>query len=94
MTSYIGVPDGQWRWTGKLPKIYNSSKAVERTFCDTCGSPISFRSTAMSSVIHLYVAAMDYPEKFAPQLHVAIEEKLPWLKIGDDLPRRLGPKYL
>ena len=94
MTTYIGVSDGQWRWTGELPKIYNSSPGVERTFCDNCGSPVSFRSQSMSGVMHLYLAAMDEPEKFEPTLHVSIEEKLPWLNIGDDLPKRNGPEYL
>ena len=94
MTTYIGVQDGCWKWTGKVPKTYNSSPGVERTFCDNCGSPVSFRSQSMSGVMHLYVAAMEEPEKFEPKLHVAIEEKLSWLKISDDLPKREGPEYL
>ncbi len=94
MTTYIGVPDTQWRWTGDLPKVYISSPGVERTFCGNCGTPISFRSERMSGVMHLYVAAMEKPEDFEPKLHVAYEEKLPWLKIGDDLPKRNGPEYL
>ena len=94
MTTYIGVQDGQWRWTGHVPKVYNSSPGVERTFCDTCGTPLSFRSTNMSGVMHFYVAAMGKPEDFTPTLHVAHEEKLFWLNICDDLPTRNGPKYL
>lgn len=94
MTTYIGVQDGDWKWTGVMPKIYNSSLGVERTFCDNCGSPISFRSQKMSGVMHLYAAAMEEPEKFEPKLHVSIEEKLPWLNIGDDLPKKEGPEYL
>ncbi len=94
MTTYIGVPDGQWKWTGQTPKVYKSSPGVERTFCDNCGSPMSFRSTVMSGVMHFYVAAMEKPESFAPQLHVAHGEKLTWLRISDDLPTRNGPEYL
>ncbi len=94
MTTYIGVPDGHWRWTGEAPKTYHSSPGVERTFCGNCGSPMSFRSKSMSGVMHLYVASMEEPDKFEPKLHVAIEEKLPWLSIGDDLPKKEGPEYL
>ena len=94
MTTYIGIEDGRWKWTGKVPKTYHSSPGVERTFCDNCGSPISFRSQNMSGVMHFYAAAMEEPEKFEPKLHVAIEEKLHWLKISDDLPKREGPEYL
>jgi hypothetical protein len=94
MTSYIGIQDKQWRWTGDVPKLYRSSPGVERTFCGKCGTPLSFRSERLSGVMHFYVAAMENPESFTPELHVAYEEKLPWLNIGDDLPKRNGPEYL
>jgi hypothetical protein len=94
MTTYIGVQDGLWKWTGKTPKTYNSSPGVERTFCDTCGTPLTFRSTSLSGVMHFYVAAMEKPENYKPTLHVAYEERLCWLNIGDDLPTREGPSYL
>ncbi|WP_348646212.1 GFA family protein [Pseudohalocynthiibacter sp. F2068] len=93
MTTYIGVLDTQWRWTSEAPKVYKSSPGVERTFCENCGTPLSFRSEKMSGVMHLYVAAMDEPEKFEPTLHVAYEEKLPWLKLADNLPTCIGPDY-
>jgi hypothetical protein len=93
MTTYIGVLDTQWRWIGKVPKLYKSSPGVERTFCENCGSPLSFRSEKMSGMMHLYVAALEEPEKFEPTLHVAFEEKLPWLKLADGLPTRNGPDY-
>jgi hypothetical protein len=94
MTTYIGVLDKNWRWTGEIPKVYHSSPGVERTFCGNCGTPLSFRSERMSGTMHLYVAAMEEPEKFLPKLHVAYEEKLSWLTIEDDLPKRNGPEYL
>jgi len=34
------------------------------------------------------------PERFAPELDVAFEEKLSWLNVGDELPKRKGPGYL
>lgn len=94
MTTYIGVPDSQLRWTRGKPRIYHSSPGVERTFCENCGTPISFRSDNLSGVMHLYLNALDDPEAFQPELHVSYEEKLSWLKIADDLPKRTGPSYL
>jgi hypothetical protein len=93
MTTYIGITDEHWRWTGQEPKIYKSSPGVERSFCGNCGTPISFRSEAMSGVMHLYVAAMEDPVQFEPTLHVSHEEKLPWLHLDDDLPTHEGPDY-
>lgn len=93
MTAYVGVPDGQWRWTQGAPKLYESSPGVERSFCGACGSPLSFRSRKMSNVMHLYLAALDDPTAFAPTLHAAYEERLPWLHLTDDLPTVTGPDY-
>lgn len=93
MTTYIGLADGQWRWLTKEPKLFRSSPGVERTFCNTCGTPLSFRSAKMSGVMHFYVAAMDNPDDFAPTFHVAHEEKLNWLKLNDDLTICIGPDY-
>jgi hypothetical protein len=93
MTTYIGVLDGQWRWTSKAPKTYNSSPGVERSFCEDCGTPLSFRSEKMSGTMHLYLAAVDEPEKIEPTCHVAYEEKLRWLILGDNLPKVIGPDY-
>ncbi len=94
MTTYIGAPDAQWRWTGEAPKIYHSSPGVERTFCGNCGTPLSFRSQRLTGLMHFYVAALEEPERFEPQLHVAYEEKLSWLNIADDLPKKEGPEIL
>lgn len=93
MTVYIAAPDGGWRWTGQAPAVFHSSPGVERTFCGTCGTPLSFRSSKLSGVMHFYLAALEDPERFAPTLHVAHEEKLSWLVLGDDLPTRDGPDY-
>ena len=93
MTVYIAVADGQWRWLGRPAKIFNSSPGVERRFCENCGSPISFRSKKMSDAMHFFAAAMESPEQFVPTLHVAFEEKLPWMKLADGLPTRFGPDY-
>lgn len=93
MTAYIGVADGTWRWSGATPKTFQSSPGVTRSFCDTCGTPMSFRSDTMSGVMHLYVAALDHPETCAPTLHVSHEEKLGWLRLADGLPTHTGPDY-
>jgi len=92
MTAYLGMPEDKWKWTGQAAKVYHSSPGVERTFCGNCGTPLSFRSEKMSGLMFFYVAAMEDPERFEPDRHVAYEEKLSWLHIGDDLPKRNGPK--
>ena len=92
LTAFIGVDHGKWRWTGAVPRIHRSSPGVERTFCGDCGSALSFRSEHMSGLMNFHVTAMEEPELFAPTMHVAYEEKLPWLSVGDDLKKTMGPR--
>jgi hypothetical protein len=94
LTAFVCVDHGQWRLTGAPPKIHRSSPGVERTFCGDCGSAISFCSQNMSGLMNFHVAAMDEPELFVPTLHVAYEEKLPWLHVADDLKKGMGPRVL
>ncbi len=89
-TTFIGVPREVCRFTGKTPATYHSSPGVSRLFCSHCGSPIAYDSDRYPSEIHFYVACMENPDPYVPQLHVHCNEQLPWIKIADDLPRYPG----
>lgn len=86
-TSFFGVADGEWQWTGKTPATYASSPGVWRDFCPRCGSPMSYRATRFPGEIHLYAASLDIPQAYAPTLHVLTAEQMPWVHLADGLPR-------
>ena len=89
-TTFVSVPDGQWRWTGAEPAVYSSSEGVRRMFCPTCGAPVAYRNDKLPDEIHFYLAALDNPEAFAPERHVFLQDKLAWVELGDDLPKLHG----
>ena len=86
-TVFIGVPLASFRFTGAEPKNYVSSPGTNRRFCGNCGSPVSFDSEDYADEIHLYAAAMDDPNAYAPRGHVHTAEQLDWFETLDDLPR-------
>jgi hypothetical protein len=86
-TTWIGVSRADCKFTNAAPSIYNSSPGVWRSFCAHCGSPISFESERWPDETHLYAALLEHPEDAAPQFHVHVAEKLPWITLGDDLPQ-------
>lgn len=86
-TAFVGVVDGQWRWTGAEPAVFESSPGVNRFFCATCGSPVAYRPRN-GGEIHFYTAALDDPSAFPPERHVFHGEKLAWVDLADDLPRK------
>ena len=85
MTTFFGVENGRWRWTGAGPTVFASSKGVERMFCATCGSQMAYRTDHFPNETHFYAATLEAPEDFAPEKHFFHGEKLPWLHLADDL---------
>lgn len=71
---------------GKLA-IYASSPGVERGFCGRCGTTLSFGADFLPGLIDLTIASFDEPERLPPRLHMWERKRLPWLELGDDLPR-------
>jgi hypothetical protein len=86
-TTYFGVSWENFKWTGKMPKVFQSSPGVKRHFCGTCGTPMAYEAEKFSHEIHLYAASLDDPRDFQPDFHVFDSERLPWIQLSDHLPR-------
>lgn len=86
MTSFLGVADGGWEWTGTEPALYASSPGVTRSFCGTCGTQMAFRAERFPDEIHFYAATLDQPALYVPTRHHFLNEKLPWIHLADGLP--------
>ncbi|MEM9049597.1 MAG: GFA family protein [Pseudomonadota bacterium] len=84
-TTFLGVADGAWRWTGADPAVYRSSPWVQRLFCPTCGSQMAFLSERWPGEIHFYAASLDDPDAVAPEADVYLAEKLSWVHRDDRL---------
>jgi hypothetical protein len=87
MTSFFAIADGSWEWTGAAPQLYRSSAQAERYFCGTCGSQMAYRHATLPDEMHFYAASLDDPRIFSPTAHDFWAEHLPWLHLGDHLPR-------
>lgn len=87
-TSFFGIANGAWEWTGKAPATHSSSNGVWRDFCPRCGSQMSYRSTRYPDEIHFYAASLDDPTRYAPTAHVHTDEQLPWVHLADGFTRK------
>lgn len=90
VATFVIVPKAALRFTRGQPKEFASSPGVHRSFCDTCGSPIYYRTERRPDVIDLYAGTLSDPELVVPRSHVHVDEQLPWFEILDDLPRYVG----
>ena len=90
MTTFAGYRESTFAYTAGTPRAHHSSPGVTREFCGECGTALTYRNDALGDEVHVLVAAFDTPADFEPQKHVFFEEKLPWLHIGDDLPKQIS----
>ena len=90
VTVFVGFPAVAVTFTGEGLAHHASSPGVERGFCQACGTPLWYRSDRWPGEVHVYAATLDDPAAFPPTFHVHWAEKLPWLTIGDALPKYGG----
>lgn len=73
---------------GEQPAWYESSPGARRGFCATCASPMLFASTRWPGEIHVARALIAEPLDREPAAHVFYETHVPWLEVGDALPKK------
>jgi hypothetical protein len=77
--------------TGLQPTWYESSPGARRGFCPRCGSPMMFTSTRWPGEMHLARALIAQPLDREPSAHVFYDAHVPWLDVGDALPKKVSP---
>jgi len=68
------------------PVEFRSSPPVTRSFCGSCGSPLTYRTKDEPGRIDVMTCSLDDPGAFPPSQHVWVADKLEWDVIGDGLP--------
>lgn len=64
-----------------------ASSGVKRTFCPSCGSPLSGRYDYLPGQVYVPLGLIDQAADLPPGLHAHASERLPWLHIADELER-------
>ena len=85
--AWASFPTASFSHTKGEPATYHSSASGRRDFCASCGTQIAFRDTAAPTRIDVNIASLDDPASIEPEYHAWVESRVPWLQIGDDLPR-------
>jgi hypothetical protein len=67
-----------------------SSKQSRRGFCSVCGTTLFFASTLDPGEIHIALATAEGPIDRDPGVHVFVDHQVPWIELGDELPRFSG----
>jgi hypothetical protein len=70
-------------WTNGPPAYFQSSEAVQRGFCATCGTPLSFESRGQVGVM---IGALDDPEAARPTAQLIFPQKVSYVDHLGELP--------
>ena len=76
-------------WTTRPPRYFQSSEAVQRGFCEACGTPLSFESRGHIGVA---IGALDDPTLAPPTTQLIWDAKLAFTDHLGDLPEWTNPK--
>jgi hypothetical protein len=69
------------------PSFHRSSPSVRRGFCGQCGTALTWAHASRAGELDVSIAALDDPGAIAPDLHIWVSHKLPWVALGDGLPQ-------
>ena len=90
--TWVGVKEEGFEITGGDESLewFQSSKQSRRGFCSTCGSTMFFASTVAPGEMHIAMPVIADPIDRQPQAHVFFDQRVPWIHLGDELPRLDG----
>ena len=82
----------QVRFSGDDRKVYASAPGVERTFCASCGTSLTWETVFGDEgpLCAIHISAFDDPDGLKPTGHSFYSERISWFDIADDLPRHEG----
>ena len=84
--AWFSVPRAAFRLTAGAPSRFASSEGVERSFCPTCGTSLTYRSRDFPDEIDVTIASLDDPDAAPPRDHTQVADKLRWTRLPEDLP--------
>jgi len=87
VVSWFGLHRDAWAWTGANPVAYQSSVHATRWHCGRCGNQMGYATTKLPDEMHGLAATLDDESLYAPQAHFYHAARLPWIHLGDALPR-------
>jgi hypothetical protein len=77
--AWITVRGSDFEFEKGTPKRYRTDTNAWRTFCDICGTSLTYQSDSRPGQVDITVGSLDRPEDFPPTKDVFPEEKLPWV---------------
>lgn len=83
--TWASVRRQDFRFTHGEPRTFPWASRL-RSFCPSCGTPLTFMSSPDSDEVDVTVCSFDTPDTILPADHTWTSDKLPWVRLADHLP--------
>lgn len=87
MVPWGTFPTSRFKVTRGAVTEYASSPGVTRGHCADCGTSLTYQHDSRPNEIDVTVASFDEAATLVPTAHIWVQDKLPWVKLGDGLPQ-------
>jgi hypothetical protein len=88
VVTWTTYPRDAFRVTRGQPAAVHSSPPVTRTFCASCGTPLTYWTSDEPAWIDVTVCSLDDPDAMPPQYHIWTQHRVAWFDTADTLERR------
>lgn len=79
--AWITVKLSEFAYETGTPKRYRTDTAAWRTFCDVCGTSLTYERDTRPDEIDITTGSLDHPEQFPPTKDFFPEERIPWVQL-------------
>ena len=83
--AWVVVRHADFNVVSGRPSSFRSSPDVTRTFCGTCGTPLTYQHDDSLDTIDVTIATLDRPEQYPPTREIWIEHKVSWVTLNPNL---------
>jgi hypothetical protein len=78
--AWVVLSCSDFSFTAGRPKVFRSSPGVLRSFCDRCGTSLTYQREGQTDSIDVTTATLDAPDDFAPTKEIWLDHKLHWMQ--------------
>ena len=86
VVAWVTFPKTHFAWQRGAATAFHSSEPVRRTFCPSCGTPLTYEHRDSPDTIDVTTCSLDDPNRFPPTHHSWLSHDLAWVHFGDGLP--------
>ena len=89
---WVTVASGNLVFAAGSPREFASTPGVQRSFCNRCGTPLTYRSAKRPGEVDVTIGSLDEPGLAVPVDHIWMQDAPAWDRPLDGLPQHAAQR--